>query len=95
MYRREAFSGFAAKYYTGRRYTLYEQAAQFLMHNTCEAKHAMVRCFVKMEKFVETYVEGGIKRQVPRLIQPRNPIYNCAVGTFIKQLEHPFYGICR
>lgn len=74
-------------------------------------KDSFVKAFVKIEKFLETFVDGGqeiskstiskscdqleTKRKVPRLVQPRKPIYNVAIGIYIHQLEFMIYGICK
>nr|WRQ65373.1 RNA-dependent RNA polymerase [Tolivirales sp.] len=48
-------------------------------------KHAAVQTFVKYEKCA---VKTG---RDPRIIQPRTPLYNLAVGRFLKPLEHVLY----
>jgi len=71
-----------AAMYVGRRRTVYERAAASLRHTAVTARDAVVRTFTKCEK---------VKPGVPRVIQPRHPRYNVAVGRFIKPLEGPLY----
>lgn len=75
-------------WYRGRKRSIYETAAKRLVMDGLSAKLSYLDTFVKVEKVM---VED--KRLVPRLIQPRRPIYNVAVGRYIKHLEHSIYKI--
>lgn len=73
--------------YLGRRRTVYAEAAQSLLTFGVKRRHAYLDTFVKCEK-----VNFSSKLDpAPRVIQPRNPIYNVAVGVFLKFLEKPIY----
>jgi hypothetical protein len=74
--------------YSGdRRYRRYAQAVESLMHTPVEVRDSWVQAFVKAEK---TRVKEG-KDPCPRLIQPRDPRYNAAVGRWLRHLEKPLY----
>jgi len=78
-----------ADLYSGLRRIKYMRAAVRLMAlGVCRAT-SRISAFLKWEKVVE--VPG--KRHVPRLIQPRTPEYNVAVGRYLKPLEEPLYRI--
>lgn len=80
---REAFVGM----YSGRRRTIYGNAAASLSVRPLEAKDAYLSSFVKCEK-----VNLSAKSDpAPRIIQPRNPRYNVEVGRYLKPLEHHLY----
>lgn len=70
-------------YYQGKRRTIYEQAGEVYQRGGLKRSHAYVGTFVKAEKTA--------KNGVPRAIQPRNPVYNVAVGRYLKPLEHEIY----
>lgn len=76
------------KFYTGRKRTIYQGAVDSLYRRDVDATDARVRCFVKAEKINFT----AKKDPVPRIISPRDPRYNVAVGCYLKKLEHPLYG---
>lgn len=88
-FRPEALNTYADKWYRGRRFVLYHRASTRLAAEGFRRSWASVRAFVKMEKFLMqlTFVWVRVKRLVPRLIQPRMPEYNVAVGRYIRQLE--------
>lgn len=75
------------KYYRGSRELRYNRAVETLLHRPVRAKDAYLAAFAKHEKGL--LVDG--KRGVPRLIQPRRPEYNVAVGRFLRPLEHRIY----
>jgi len=81
--RREEFPLF----YWGRKRTIYENAVASLNRKNVEAKDALVKCFVKAEK-INFSAKGD---PAPRIISPRDPRYNVAVGCFLKPIEHPIY----
>jgi len=71
-------------YYKGKRRTIYDNAANSFQLNGVEKKHSYVNAFVKAEK---TASNG-----VARVIQPRHPVYNVAVGRYLKPIEHEVYA---
>lgn len=76
------------EYYTGRRKDIYQRAADELEVVPLNKGDALLRSFVKAEK-----VNLSKKPDpAPRLIQPRSPRFNVAVGCFIKHLEKPLYA---
>lgn len=64
--------------YSGRRRAVYEKAADTLLTRGVRRRDAELRSFVKAEKVIG---------KAPRVIQPRDPVYNVAVGVFLKPLE--------
>lgn len=74
-----------ASTYTGRKRALYTRAAQELMIRGWRNKDAFIKAFVKVDK-----MQIG---KHARIIQPRTPVFNVAVGCYIKHLEHTLYGI--
>jgi hypothetical protein len=75
-------------YYWGRKRTIYENAVASLQRKDVNATDAEIRCFVKAEKINFT----AKKDPAPRVISPRDPRYNVAVGCYLKQIEHPLYN---
>jgi hypothetical protein len=73
-----------AEMYTGRKRTIYENAVELLTRNGVCRKDSRSDAFVKCEKVNPT--------KAPRCIQPRNPVYNVAVGTYLKHIEHKLYA---
>lgn len=72
-----------AQMYTGRKRTIYEGALSEYYSTGVQGKHAVARSFVKCEK-----VDPG---KAPRCIQPRSPVYNVGLGTYLKHNEHKLY----
>lgn len=73
--------------YTGRKRTLYQKAVDSLVGSEVNRRDAYVDAFVKAEK-----INFSAKPDpAPRLIQPRRPRYNVAVGVYIKPIEHKIY----
>jgi hypothetical protein len=70
--------------YRGRRQTVYQNAVLSLCSRPVSREDAILKTFVKAEK---------VLRKAPRVIQPRDPRYNVAVGCFIKPIEHLLYGV--
>lgn len=68
--------------YTGRRLRIYSQAANVAINYGYDRTCSYLGSFVKAEKN---------PKPVPRIIQPRQPLYNVLVGRYIRQLEHPLY----
>lgn len=75
--------------YDGRRFKVYSDAvAHYLVYGVRRA-HSYLSTFVKAEK-----INFSSKPDpAPRVIQPRHPVYNVAVGRYIKRLEHALYSI--
>lgn len=69
--------------YKGRKRTIYEQAMDEFIARDVTRKDSIINSFVKCEK---VKVTGA-----PRNIQPRHPVYNLAVGRYIKKIEHRIY----
>ncbi len=74
-------------YYRGRKRTVYENAVDSLNRRDVDATDAQIRCFVKAEKINFT----AKKDPAPRIISPRDPRYNVAVGCYLKHIEHMLY----
>lgn len=73
--------------YRGRRMVVYQQAADSLLVRGVERADSFLSSFVKAEKINFTAKTDP----APRLIQPRSPRYNVAVGIYIKPIEHHVY----
>jgi hypothetical protein len=74
--------------YEGRKRTTYQQAVESLLSCGLTRKDARLRTFCKCEK-----TNFSLKRDpAPRIIQPRDPRYNVAIGVFLKPLEHDIYA---
>lgn len=74
--------------YQGRRRTIYSNARDILLKCGLQRKHSYLSSFVKSEK---TRITAAKPDPAPRLIQPRNPVYNIALGCHIAHLEKPLY----
>lgn len=73
-----------AELYTGRRRTVYTKAAESLDLLSICKDDAALKTFVKCEKINFTAKPDP----APRVIQPRTPRYNVALGRYLKTLEH-------
>lgn len=73
--------------YKGKRHTIYSQAGEKFARDGVKRGDAILSTFVKAEKINFT-AKGD---PAPRVIQPRTPVYNVAVGRFLKPLEHDLY----
>lgn len=73
--------------YTGSQRTRYEHAADSLALMPWSTRDANVATFVKCEKINFSQKDDP----APRIIQPRNPRFNAAIGPFIKPLEKLIY----
>lgn len=69
--------------YQGRKKTIYRNAMLRYELEGLTRKHGYLNCFVKLEKVNP--------KKAPRCIQPRNPVYNVKMATYIKPLEHRLY----
>lgn len=79
-------SGYAKRFYRGRRLCLYQRSEDTVLRRGALHSDSRLGGFLKYEK-----LPVGAKRVVPRLIQPRTPEYNVAVGRFLRPLEHVIY----
>lgn len=78
--------------YTGRRLTIYSNASELLKSRGITHADAKIKGFGKPEK---TNVSAK-PNAVQRVISPRSPQYNLAVGLYLKSFEHNIYiGIKR
>lgn len=74
-------------HYHGRKRTIYEQAVQSVLSSPVTKRDARLKAFIKFER-----LNFLLKRDPdPRVINPRGPRYNVAVGRYIKNLEAPIY----
>lgn len=79
-----------AEMYRGRKRTIYLEAYRSLCQQGVSLRDARIAAFVKAEKILfEAW--GRIYDPAPRLIQPRTPRYNAALGRFLKPIEHLIY----
>ena len=73
--------------YWGRKKTIYQNAVDSLNREDVKATDAIIKCFVKAEK-----INFSAKKDpAPRIISPRTPRYNVAVGCYLKPVEHVLY----
>jgi hypothetical protein len=73
--------------YRGRRKTVYQGAAESLLHRPITRDDACLKAFIKAER-----VNGTAKLDPdPRVIQPRDPRYNVELGVYLKPLENTIY----
>lgn len=73
--------------YTGRQYNRYKQAADSLAAKPLSRDDASVATFIKCEK-INFHAKAD---PAPRIIQPRDPRFNAAIGVYIKPLEKLIY----
>ncbi len=74
--------------YTGRKHTMYANAVSSFELKPLDIRDSYITAFVKAEK-----VNFSAKSDpAPRVIQPRSPRYNAAVGVYIKAIEHKIYS---
>lgn len=76
--------------YQGRRQLIYSRAAADLDLKPFRDKDAVVKAFLKYEKYNFKY---GLKKVVPRVISPRGPRYTVSLGVFIKPIEKRIFNI--
>lgn len=77
-----------AETYTGRKRTIYEQAVTDFYAFGVQQKDSRLTAFVKCEKVPAN--------KAPRCIQARTPVFNVALGTFLKPAERKIYkGLSR
>jgi hypothetical protein len=76
------------EYYKGRRRTLYQRAADSLLHTSIRQSDAFIKAFVKAE-----FINSDDKPDPdPRVISPRDPRYNVEVGRYLRPIEHHIYN---
>lgn len=78
---------YPATAYGGSKLLLYKRAAEKLVATGMRRSYSYLQTFLKHEKLIW----DGIKRVVPRVISPRNPIYNVEVGRRLRHVEHVIY----
>lgn len=77
--------------YSGQKRAIYQKAAIEYEARGVRRRDARVRAFVKAEKLpFDPKVESTL---IPRIIQPRFPIYNLAIGLYLKKLEKIVFDI--
>lgn len=69
--------------YIGRKKAVYQQACEDFTYEGLKPKHSHLHGFIKFEK-VDL-------RKPPRVISPRDPIYNLELGRYLKHLEKVIY----
>lgn len=66
---------------------LYASAAEEYLKHGCRDRDARIKAFVKFEKLNFTSKTDP----APRVIQPRSPVYNIALGRFTRRIESDMY----
>jgi len=74
--------------YTGRKLKIYTAATESLLREGIVRKDSFMNSFLKAEKLNLSAKPDPC----PRLIQPRSPRFNAAVGMYIKPVEHKIYA---
>lgn len=69
--------------YSGHKLKVYTNAYQKFMEEGCAAKSANLNVFIKYEKVNVT--------KAPRIISPRQPVYNLCLARFLKKMEKQIY----
>lgn len=77
--------------YTGRRHAVYSRAHAVLATRSVRKTDAVIRGFGKPEKTNVTVKPDAIQR----VISPRDPVYNLAIGVWIRPFEHKIYSGVR
>lgn len=73
--------------YFGRKKTMYQAAVDSLVDNPISESDAIVSAFIKDEKINVTRKTDPC----PRIIQPRAPRFNAAIGVYLKPLEKAIF----
>lgn len=68
---------------------LYERAALELTSRGWSSRDARLKSFIKFEK---VKVTSSKPDPAPRIIQPRSPVYNIALGCYTRSVEHRIYN---
>lgn len=74
------------KKYSGYKAARYQRAIREWDVSGVNRKHSYINAFVKGEKITDP-------RKDPRMIQARNPVYNVALGNYLKAIEHQLYNV--
>lgn len=69
---------------------LYAQAGREYLHRGVGSRDFKLKAFVKFEKILFE-VSGKKSDPCPRLIQPRSPVYNVALGRYTRRVEEELY----
>lgn len=72
--------------YSGRKRTIYENARVEYQLNGLGKRGAILQSFVKLEKISDPSRD-------PRVIQARSPVFNYALGNYLKPMEHKLYRV--
>jgi len=73
---------------------IYVQAGQEYLQRGVGPRDSKLRAFVKFEKIL--FEKSGPKADpCPRLIQPRSPVYNVALGRYTRRVEKELYTALR
>lgn len=79
-----------ARLYVGGKRRVYLRACEFIdAESFGKSFDARVSMFIKPDK----YPVSEIEQKPPRAIQFRTPKYNLMLGSYLKDLEHQFYGV--
>lgn len=73
--------------YSGRQAKVYQRAVESLLTIDWKPKDSNITAFVKVEKTDLTSKPDP----APRIIQPRHPRFNAAIGVYIKKIEKRIY----
>lgn len=83
--------------YTGKKRTMYARwAERFIQGEFSEERHSIVKGFIKIEKKDMPVKHYGMqttyqKDSAARGISPRHPLFNIAIGRYIKKMEKKIY----
>lgn len=69
--------------FRGRKFNIYNNALPEYYERGVLREHSVSAAFVKCEKVNPT--------KAPRCIQPRHPVYNIGLGSYLKHIEHRLY----
>lgn len=69
--------------YTGRKRTMYESKLVEYLRDGVKMMHATLKAFMKVEKVP--------RDKSPRIIQPRDGVFNIGVGRYLKHMEKPIF----
>lgn len=72
--------------YSGRKLTMYRNAAADLLIEPFSRRDRYIKSFIKPEKISDPHRD-------PRTIQARSPRYNLVLGNYLKPIEHRLYNI--
>nr|UQB76140.1 RNA polymerase [Flumine tombus-like virus 25] len=75
--------------YTGKKLAVYLEAVESLKHNPPTREDSVVKIFIKRTEKTNLSAKS---RPVPRVISPRDPRYNVALGCYVKKIEHDVYN---